>query len=404
MAKKWISVICVWIISFTILLTPLTARGQNESANESTQENSGQQTESADLIQAPSGVLMEAQTGTVIYQKDSDTRRSPASITKIMTLILIFDALEKGNLKLDDIVTTSAYAKSMGGSQVFLEEGETQTVETLIKCIVIASGNDASVAMAEHICGSEQEFVRHMNERATELGMKNTHFEDCCGLTDSSNHYTTARDIAIMSRELITKYPKILEYSSIWMENITHVTKQGTKEFGLTNTNKLIRSYDGCVGLKTGSTSLAKYCLSAVAKRNKITLIAVVMAAPDYKVRFKDAASMLNYGFSRCSLYIDEKMQPLPEVPVKKGKEKSVPLAYEKQFQYLNTDGETIGKVEKKLRIHREVKAPLKKGSQAGEMIYSADGKELGRVRILYARTIGQATYWDCVKELLKKL
>lgn len=404
MAKKWISVICVWIISFTILLTPLTARGQNESANESTQENSGQQTESADLIQAPSGVLMEAQTGTVIYQKDLDTRRSPASITKIMTLILIFDALEKGNLKLDDIVTTSAYAKSMGGSQVFLEEGETQTVETLIKCIVIASGNDASVAMAEHICGSEQEFVRHMNERATELGMKNTHFEDCCGLTDSSNHYTTARDIAIMSRELITKYPKILEYSSIWMENITHVTKQGTKEFGLTNTNKLLRSYDGCVGLKTGSTSLAKYCLSAVAKRNKITLIAVVMAAPDYKVRFKDAASMLNYGFSRCSLYIDEKMQPLPEVPVKKGKEKSVLLVYEKQFQYLNTDGETIGKVEKKLRIHREVKAPLKKGSQAGEMIYSADGKELGRVRILYARTIGQATYLDCVKELLKKL
>lgn len=404
MAKKWISVICVWIISFTILLTPLTAKGQNESANESTQENSGQQTESADLIQAPSGVLMEAQTGTVIYQKDSDTRRSPASITKIMTLILIFDALEKGNLKLDDIVTTSAYAKSMGGSQVFLEEGETQTVETLIKCIVIASGNDASVAMAEHICGSEQEFVRHMNERATELGMKNTHFEDCCGLTDSSNHYTTARYIAIMSRELITKYPKILEYSSIWMENITHVTKQGTKEFGLTNTNKLLRSYDGCVGLKTGSTSLAKYCLSAVAKRNKIILIAVVMAAPDYKVRFKDAASMLNYGFSRCSLYIDEKMQPLPEVPVKKGKEKSVPLVYEKQFQYLNTDGETIGKVEKKLRIHREVKAPLKKGSQAGEMIYSADGKELGRVRILYARTIGQATYLDCVKELLKKL
>lgn len=404
MAKKWISVICVWIISFTILLTPLTARGQNESANESTQENSGHQTESADLIQAPSGVLMEAQTGTVIYQKDLDTRRSPASITKIMTLILIFDALEKGNLKLDDIVTTSAYAKSMGGSQVFLEEGETQTVETLIKCIVIASGNDASVAMAEHICGSEQEFVRHMNERATELGMKNTHFEDCCGLTDSSNHYTTARDIAIMSRELITKYPKILEYSSIWMENITHVTKQGTKEFGLTNTNKLLRSYDGCVGLKTGSTSLAKYCLSAVAKRNKIILIAVVMAAPDYKVRFKDAASMLNYGFSRCSLYIDEKMQPLPEVPVKKGKEKSVPLVYEKQFQYLNTDGETIGKVEKKLRIHREVKAPLKKGSQAGEMIYSADGKELGRVRILYARTIGQATYLDCVKELLKKL
>ena len=199
------------------------------------------------FVQAPSALLMEAGTGTVIYEKDPDTRRSPASITKIMTLILIFDALENGTLKMDDLVTTSAYAKSMGGSQVFLEEGETQDVETMIKCIVIASGNDASVAMAEHIGGSEQEFVRQMNERAAGLGMQNTHFVDCCGLTDSTDHYTTARDIALMSRELITKYPKILEYSSIWMENITHVTRQGSKEFGLTNTNKRLRSYDGCV-------------------------------------------------------------------------------------------------------------------------------------------------------------
>ena len=246
------------------------------------------------FVQAPSALLMEAGTGTVIYEKDPDTRRSPASITKIMTLILIFDALENGTLKMDDLVTTSAYAKSMGGSQVFLEEGETQDVETMIKCIVIASGNDASVAMAEHIGGSEQEFVRQMNERAAGLGMENTHFVDCCGLTESTDHYTTVRDIAIMSRELITKYPKILEYSSIWMENITHVTRQGSKEFCLTNTNKLLRSYDGCIGLKTGSTSLAKYCVSAVASRNNITLISVVMAAPDYKVRFKDAAAMLN--------------------------------------------------------------------------------------------------------------
>ena len=209
------------------------------------------------LVQAPSALLMETSTGTVIYEKDSDTRRSPASITKIMTLILIFDALENGTLKMDDLVTTSAYAKSMGGSQVFLEEGETQDVETMIKCIVIASGNDASVAMAEHIGGSEQEFVRQMNERAAGLGMENTHFVDCCGLTESTDHYTTVRDIAIMSRELITKYPKILEYSSIWMENITHVTRQGSKEFCLTNTNKLLRSYDGCIGLKTGSISVS---------------------------------------------------------------------------------------------------------------------------------------------------
>ncbi len=407
MAKKWISLICVWVMVVTIFLMPLTVRtvgAQSDSGNEAVQEEGSQQTGNADLIQAPSGVLMEAQTGTVIFGKDKDTRRSPASITKIMTLILIFDALEKGSLKMDDTVITSAYAKSMGGSQVFLEEGETQTVETMIKCIVVASGNDASVAMAEHICGSEQEFVRHMNERAAGLGMKNTNFEDCCGLTDSANHYTTAEDIAIMSRELITKYPKILEYSSIWMENITHVTRQGSKEFGLTNTNKLLRSYEGCVGLKTGSTSLAKYCLSAVAQRNGITLIAVVMAAPDYKVRFKDAAAMLNYGFSRCSLYIDERMQELPEVPVKRGKEKAVSLVYEEQFRYLDVSGGNIGKVEKKLRIHREVEAPVEKGSQAGEMIYSADGKELGRVRVLYARSVGEVTYLDCLKDIVKSL
>ena len=250
------------------------------------------------LITAPHGVLMEASTGTVLYEKEKDTKVKPASITKIMTLILIFDELEKGSLHMEDPVVTSAYAKSMGGSQVFLEEGEKQTVETLIKCIVIASGNDASVAMAEHIAGSEGEFVRRMNERAAGLGMENTHFEDCCGLTESDNHYTSAYDVALMSRELVTRYPKILEYSSVWMDTITHVTDKGSSEFGLTNTNKLIRSYDGCVGLKTGSTSAAKYCVSAVAQRNGITLISVVMTAPDYKVRFQDAAAMLNLGGS----------------------------------------------------------------------------------------------------------
>ena len=270
------------------------------------------------FVQAPSALLMEAGTGTVIYEKDPDTRRSPASITKIMTLILIFDALENGTLKMDDLVTTSAYAKSMGGSQVFLEEGETQDVETMIKCIVIASGNDASVAMAEHIGGSEQEFVRQMNERAAGLGMENTHFVDCCGLTESTDHYTTVRDIAIMSRELITKYPKILEYSSIWMENITHVTRQGSKEFCLTNTNKLLRSYDGCIGLKTGSTSLAKYCVSAVASRNNITLISVVMAAPDYKSSFQGRRCHAELWFFQMQYFTDENPEKLPQIEVEK--------------------------------------------------------------------------------------
>ena len=376
----------------------------NNTENEEELNKGAKKEDTSMQIGAPSALLMEASTGTVLFEQDADTKRPPASVTKIMTMLLIFDAVESKKISLEDKVPVSEFAASMGGSQVFLEEGEIQTVETLIKCIVIASGNDASVAMAEHICGSEQEFVRHMNERAEGLGMKNTHFEDCCGLTESPDHYTTARDIAIMSRELITKYPKILEYSSIWMENITHVTRQGTKEFGLTNTNKLIRSYEGCVGLKTGSTSIAKYCLSAVAKRNDITLIAVVMAAPDYKVRFKDAASMLNYGFSKCSLYIDKKMEALPEIPVRNGKKKTVSLVYEEQFHYLDTTGQNIGNVKRKLRIHREVKAPVKKNTLAGEMIYSVDGKEVGKVRILYGENAGKATYPDCLKKVFMRL
>lgn len=376
---------------------PLWAEEEGEVQNGTAQEE-------AQLIEAPSGILMEAATGTVLYEKDADTRRSPASITKIMTLILIFDALEKGSLKLTDTVTTSAHAKSMGGSQVFLEEGETQDAETMIKCIVIASGNDASVAMAEHLAGSEQEFVRRMNERAQGLGMKNTNFEDCCGLTESEDHYTTARDIALMSRELITKYPQVLAYSSIWMENITHQTRKGTTEFGLTNTNKLLRSYEGCVGLKTGSTSAAKYCLSAVAERNNISLISVVMAAPNYKIRFKDAASMLNYGFARCSLYKDESPLPLPELTVRRGREDSVPLEYEGTFQYLDTEGNPVKEVARELKLPKEVKAPVKKGAQAGEVVYSMGDKILGSMPVCYAADVPAATYLDSIGETFRKI
>ena len=259
-------------------------------------------------IQAPSAVLMEASTGKVLFEKEGDEKRSPASVTKVMTLLLIFDALKAGKIKMTDQVTTSAYAKSMGGSQVFLEEGEVQTVETLIKCIVIASGNDASVAMAEYISGTEEAFVDAMNKRAEGLGMVNTHFTDCCGLTEDPDHLTTARDIAIMSRELINCYPEIHNYSTIWMENITHVTRQGTKEFGLANTNKLLKMAADfqVTGLKTGSTSRAKYCLSATAQKDGVRLIAVIMAAPDYKARFSDARNLLNFGYAVCRLYEDK--------------------------------------------------------------------------------------------------
>ena len=207
-------------------------------------------------IDSKSCVLMESSTGMVLYENNQNEKLSPASITKIMTLVLIFDAIHSGKIKLTDVATTSAYAKSMGGSQVFLEEGETQTVETLIKCIIIASGNDASVVMAEMIAGSEEAFVKKMNERAKSLGMNNTHFIDCCGLTDSDDHYTTAKDVALMSRELIEKYPEIFKYSTIWMESITHKTKAGEKEFVLSNTNKLLKTNQYVKGLKTGISNM----------------------------------------------------------------------------------------------------------------------------------------------------
>ena len=356
-----------------------------------------------ELMESPHGVLMEAATGEIIYEKEKDVRISPASITKIMTLLLIFEELDQGNLSLEEEVTTSAYAKSMGGSQVFLEEGEKQTVETMIKCIVIASGNDASVAMAEYVAGSEAEFVKRMNARAQTLHMENTHFEDCCGLTDSSEHYTTAGDVAIMSRELIVNHPQILDYSSIWMEDITHVTRQGSKPFTLTNTNKLIRSYEGCVGLKTGSTSIAKYCVSTVAKRGDITLIAVVMTAPDYKVRFKDAAALLNYGFGRCSLYVDENTEKLRLVSVKGGVEDQVACEFEHAFRYLDTTGKTVEGVEKKVALPEETKAPIKKGDKAGEAVYYLNGEEIGRVDILYKADVEKASFVDYLKKAAKR-
>ena len=353
-------------------------------------------------LQAPSAILMEASTGQVIYEKDADEKRSPASITKIMTLILIFDALDSGKIKMTDEVVTSAHAKSMGGSQVFLEEGEVQTVETLIKCIVIASGNDASVAMAEYIAGTEDEFVKMMNERAGGLGMTNTHFEDCCGLTESPTHVTTARDIALMSRELINKYPQIHNYSTIWMENITHVTKQGTKEFGLSNTNKLLKMATNfqVTGLKTGSTSIAKYCLSATADKDGVRLIASIMAAPDYKVRFADAQTLLNYGYANCKLYEDKEMVPLPDMIVDNGVEDQVPLKYDGSFSYLSLKGEDFSGIEKELKLIPSIPAPVEEDQPAGSLIYTLNGKKIGEVPVLTAGVVREARFLDYLKRL----
>ncbi|MDY3917373.1 MAG: D-alanyl-D-alanine carboxypeptidase family protein [Candidatus Limivivens sp.] len=350
-------------------------------------------------LEAPNAILMEASTGAVLYEKAADEKKSPASVTKIMTLLLIFEALEEGRIQLTDEVVTSAHAKSMGGSQVFLEEGEKQSVETLIKCIVVASGNDAAVAMAEHLAGTDTEFVARMNEKAKNLGMENTHFVDCCGLTDDDQHYTSARDIGIMTRELITRFPEIYEYSTIWMENITHVTRQGTSEFGLTNTNKLLRSFEGCLGLKTGSTSKAKYCLSATARRNGIELIAVVLAAPDSKTRFANAASLLNYGFGKCRMYTDENAQAPSDVPVSRGVRDQVSCRFEGPFRYLDTESRDLSSVEKEIRMEERVRAPIVEGDVLGEAIYRLNGKELGRVNILAAENVEEADFLHYLKK-----
>lgn len=354
------------------------------------------------VIEAPSAVLLESSTGKVIFEQNARERRSPASITKIMTLLLTFEALDQGKIKLEDPVTVSAYASSMGGSQVFLAENEVQTLETLIKCIAVASGNDASVAVAEYIAGSEEAFVEQMNAKAAELGMTDTHFEDCCGLTDSDDHYTTAMDVAVMSRELTVKYPKIFEYTGIWMEDITHETRQGSSKFTLNSTNKLLKQYPFTTGLKTGSTSKAKFCLSATATKDGIDLIAVIMGAPDYKARFKDARTLLSYGFNISDLYLDENTDPLQNMRVQGGVEDTVPVKYQSEFRYLDTEGNSLDGVEKKIELPETAMAPFAEGDTAGRAVYLLNGVEIGSVPILYENAVAKAVYKDYLRKIME--
>ena len=361
-------------------------------------------TESAVTVISEAAVLMEAGTGTVIYEKNQDVRVSPASITKIMTLLLIYDALYNGKIQLTDEVVTSARAKSMGGSQVFLEEGEKQTVETLIKCIVIASGNDASVAMAEYVSGSEEAFVGEMNQKAADLGMNGTHFVDCCGLTDSNDHYTTAKDVAIMARALITNYPDISQYATIWMENITHVTAKGSSEFGLSNTNKLLKMANNfeVTGLKTGSTAKAGYCFCGTAVKDGLSLIAVVMDAPDYKIRFSEAQQLLNYGFANCSAYRDDHPPVLLPRAIKDGKTESVELMYDGQFSYVALRGENLENIHSKLQLDESLSPPCEAETKAGRLIYYLDDTEIGEVPIVTKEGIQKAGFSDYLEKVYR--
>ena len=379
-----------------------TVAEDNASEGNNTEENSAGETDTQIEISAPSAVLMEASTGTVLYEKDADTARPPASVTKIMTMLLIFDALNNGTISLDDEVTTSEYAASMGGSQVFLEAGEVQTVDTLLKCISVASANDACVAMAEYICGNEEEFVKRMNERAGELGMDNTTFKNCNGL-DEKGHVTSARDIALMSRELITRYPQIRDYCMIWMENITHTTSKGTSEFGLSNTNKLVRQYEYATGLKTGSTGEAKFCVSATAEKNGVELIAVIMAADNSRQRFQDAVTLLNYGFGKCQIYTDDNPEPLPDAEVEGGVQDQVRAGYGNSFTYLDTEGANLNSIEKETEMNK-TQAPVSKGDVLGRVVYRLDGNEIGSVDIVAEDSVAKAGFPDYLLRALDAL
>lgn len=361
------------------------------------------QSENPELkITAPSAVLMEVSTGQILYETGADEKRPPASVTKIMTLLLIFDALEEEKLQLEDEVVTSEYAASMGGSQVYLEPGEKQTVETLIKCIAVASANDACVAMAEQVCGSEDAFVEQMNQKAKELGMEQTHFVNCNGL-DIEGHLTTAKDIAIMSRELIRKYPQIRTYCTIWQEDIVHKTKKGETNFGLTNTNKLLKSYPYATGLKTGFTSTAKSCISATAEKDGLELIAVIMAADDSKKRNADAVTLLNYGFASCQKY-EHQTEKIPDVKVKGGRKEMVGVEQKSPFCYVETNGKDLSQIITQLEWKGNLEAPVEKGACVGEVVYLLEDKEIGRAEVVTTEGVGRLTYGIALRNMVESL
>ena len=287
----------------------------------------------------------------------------------------------------------------MGGSQVFLEAGEIQTVETLIKCISIASANDAAVAMAETVAGSEEAFVALMNEKAAALSMENTHFVNCCGL-DDTDHYSCAKDLALLSRQLILRFPAIYDYCQIWQEDITHTTKKGQTPFTLTNTNKLLKSYPYATGLKTGSTSLAKFCLSATASKDNIDLIAVIMAAPTSKDRIRDAQSLFAYGFANTAIYQDKTTEKILQIPVKKGVADTLHAVAKQDFSYLDQKKADLSQITSKQNLPENLTAPIKKGDTVGSIDYYLGDKQIGSIPVVAKESIAAAGYGDILQEM----
>lgn len=347
-------------------------------------------------VSAPAAILIEASTGQVLFEKNSHEQRHPASVTKIMTMLLTMEAVTNGQIGLDDMVTCSENAASMGGSQVYLEPGEQMSVRDMLKAVAVASGNDAAVALGEHIAGTMEGFVTLMNKRAEELGMKDTHFVNCNGL-DDPDHLTSAYDISLMSCELV-KYPLILEFTGIWMDSL----RDGA--FGLVNTNKLIRFYEGANGLKTGSTSVAKYCISASAVRDGMNLIAVILGAETSKDRFADASRLLDYGFANYtiagSLLTPEELMPLS---VKKGKEPFVEIGVSDDFHVL-VNKTKLNNIEKHISLPEEVDAPLAVGDKVGEVEFIIDGNRIGGTDIVAKTESKRLNPFDMFKMLSKQL
>lgn len=393
------------LMAFLFVITEVPCRAEDRSLDGISVISLKEEKENtiALSLTAESALLMEATTGKIIYENNADVEKPPASVTKIMTMLLIFEDLANGKIVLTDEVTVSPYAASMGGSQVFLEAGEVQTVDTLLKCIAVSSANDGCVAMAEYISGSEEAFVSRMNEKAKELGMEHTHFVNCCGL-DAEGHETTARDIALMSRELTGKYPAIFDYTTIWMDEFTHKTNKGESVFGLSSTNKLLKQYPGCNGLKTGSTSKAKFCISATATRNKVSLIAVVMACPDSKSRIRDISTLFDYGFANVAVYEDENpLDDLLEVDVAGGKRTKVRLKNPGTFSTALLKDDMTKEITKKVRLLDPIQAPVGENEILGEIEYQMDGDVIGTLPIQAMEKIEKMTYLYAVQKVFQR-
>lgn len=347
-------------------------------------------------LTAKSAILMERSTGKILFESNSHEALPPASVTKIMTLLLVMEGLDSGQFTLEDPVRVSSLAAGMGGSQVFLEENEEMSVHEMIKAVAVASGNDAAVALAEFTAGSHEGFVAKMNERAKALGMKDTTFINCNGL-DAEGHVTSAHDIALMSKELL-KHPKILEYTTIWMDSL----RDG--KFGLVNTNKMVRFYSGATGLKTGSTGNAGFCVSATASRDGMDLIAVIMGAPTSKERFADATKLLDYGYANYAISNSlVTKEELPPISVLKGKSTHMDIGLSDDFSIL-LEKAKINTVEKKISLPKSANAPIKKGDKIGEVEFFIDGASIGKADIVAKEEVKGLGFFGMLKKLTGQL